>query len=149
MELVSYFGFADNDYACLVEDFNKGRIAIYIIELSYYICERYLKEIVEECCIPKNNNDELKKQSILKSHSLNSILKYLKKYGIIFSNDSISAMLKIDGMYFSSRYPGDDSLTLDSDDMKLCKEAVTLCRKETCRVLNSFKIVIIDNALPM
>lgn len=58
-------------------------------------------------------------------------------------------MLKIDGMYFSSRYPGDDSLTLDSDDMKLCKEAITLCRKETCRVLNFFKIVIIDNALPM
>ena len=42
----------------------------------------------------------------------------------------------IDGFYFSTRYPGEDSVMLDSEDIEECKEAVVACRRETLEWIN-------------
>lgn len=39
-------------------------------------------------------------------------------------------MRMIDGFYFSTRYPGDDSIEIDGDDVETCNDAIELCRKE-------------------
>lgn len=45
-------------------------------------------------------------------------------------------MKMIDGYYFSTRYPGDDSIELDQSDIEQCAIAINLCREE---VLNMIK----------
>ncbi len=42
----------------------------------------------------------------------------------------------IDGFYFSTRYPGEDSVMPDSEDIEECKEAVAACRRETLEWIN-------------
>ena len=42
----------------------------------------------------------------------------------------------IDGFYFSTRYPGEDSVMPDSEDIEECKEAVVACRRETLEWIN-------------
>ena len=39
-------------------------------------------------------------------------------------------MKMIDGFYFSTRYPGDDSIEIDGDDVETCNETIELCREE-------------------
>ena len=35
----------------------------------------------------------------------------------------------IDGYYFSTRYPGEESIAIDQEDIEDCKAAVESCRK--------------------
>lgn len=42
----------------------------------------------------------------------------------------------IDGFYFSTRYPGEESVMPDSEDIEECKEAVAACRRETLEWIN-------------
>ena len=46
------------------------------------------------------------------------------------SKNTQSHMKMIDGFYFSTRYPGDDSIEIDGDDVETCNEAIELCREE-------------------
>lgn len=48
-------------------------------------------------------------------------------------------MKLIDGFYFSTRYPGEDSVMLDSEDIEECKEAVEACRRETLEWISRIK----------
>ena len=47
-----------------------------------------------------------------------------------FSKSAQTYMRMIDGFYFSTRYPGDDSIEIDRDDVEMCNEAAKMCRKE-------------------
>lgn len=50
--------------------------------------------------------------------------------GAEFSKNTQTHMRMIDGFYFSTRYPGDDSIEIDGDDVETCNDAIELCRKE-------------------
>ncbi len=52
-----------------------------------------------------------------------------------FERDTKNAMRIIDGYYFSTRYPGDDSIELTADDIKDCLYAVTKCRDATANMI--------------
>ena len=45
--------------------------------LGQNICERYLKHIISEYAIPDTNHEMREKEWILKSHSLNKLMKYI------------------------------------------------------------------------
>jgi len=48
-------------------------------------------------------------------------------------------MRMIDGFYFSTRYPGDDSIEIDRDDVEMCNETAKMCRKEIMEFEKTFK----------
>lgn len=48
-------------------------------------------------------------------------------------------MRMIDGFYFSTRYPGDDSIEIDGDDVETCNDAIELCRKEVLELERKLK----------
>ena len=37
----------------------------------------------------------------------------------------------IDGFYFSTRYPGDDSIEINEEDLRHCEKAISGCRDFT------------------
>ena len=45
----------------------------------------------------------------------------------------------IDGFYFSTKYPGDDSIEIDGDDVETCNDAIELCRKEVLELERKLK----------
>ena len=42
---------------------------------------------------------------------------------------------------FSTRYPGDDSIEIDGDDVETCNDAIELCRKEFLELRTRIKKV--------
>lgn len=65
---------------------------------------------------------------------LNEVSKREFEDGIFKRN--FKKMKLIDDFYFSTRYPGEDSVMLDSEDIEECKEAVEACRRETLEWIN-------------
>ena len=55
-----------------------------------------------------------------------------KKYADTYENDR-------SGFYFSTRYPGDDSIEIDGDDVETCNDAIELCRKEVLELERELK----------
>ena len=56
-----------------------------------------------------------------------------------FSKNTQTHMRMIDGFYFSTRYPGDDSIEIDGDDVETCNDAIELCRKEVLELERKLK----------
>ena len=79
-------------------------------------------------------------ENILRTHSLNRLMKFLKgNMGAEFSKNTQTHMRMIDGFYFSTRYPGDDSIEIDGDDVETCNDAIELCRTEVLELERELK----------
>ena len=123
-EELTYFSMAENDYQYLSEDVKRGRVANLICYSAQNICERYLKHIITECTDPSIDTT-----TILRSHSLRTLLRFLRTYVPEFEVDANVAS-KADGYYFTTRYPGADAYNVDKYDVDQCWEAVEYTR--TC-----------------
>lgn len=67
-------------------------------------------------------------------------MKYLETKNIAFSDNTYDKMKMIDGMYFSTRYPGEDSVELDARDIKDCAYAIEYCRNEVIQIIHEKNI---------
>ena len=121
-EELTYFSMAENDYQFLSEDVERGRVANLICYSAQNICERYLKHVITECTDPSIDTT-----TILRSHSLRTLLRFLKNHVPEFSIDAV-IVSKADGYYFTARYPGVDAYNVDKSDVDQCWEAVTHTR---------------------
>lgn len=134
-ELVTYFDFAEDDYQYLLEDYNNGRVANYMGASSQNTCERYLKYIIEEMFYPQTESEEDNKVNILKKHNLRTLVKFLRKNNLCdFSKDEIAAINAVNGFYYTTRYPGDDSISVDKEDIDDCMEALNICRNKALEI---------------
>ena len=75
--LESYFDFAENDYLFFRQAYDSNVRGSALAALGQNICERYLKHIISEYAIPDTNHEMREKEWILKSHSLNKLMKYI------------------------------------------------------------------------
>lgn len=46
----------------------------------------------------------------------------------------------VDGYYFTTRYPGEDSIFVDKEDMDICMEAIELCRDITLDAIRKWGV---------
>lgn len=123
-ELVTYFDFAENDYMFFKAAYENGLVANTMAAIAQGICEKYLKYIIEldsDCRKPQY-------ESVMKTHNIRKLLKYIKQEVPEFccAEDSIK---KVDGYYFNTRYPGDESITINKEDLDECMEAIAACRE--------------------
>jgi len=138
MALETYFDFADNDFQFFKQNYEAGIVANAMGSLAQSICERYMKHIVSELYSPQNVDTQNKMMRVLRTHNLNNLINFLRNsMGIEFSPECETEMRIIDGYYFTTRYPGEDSILLDSRDLSHCMRAVSLCRKETLNICAS------------
>lgn len=137
MALETYYDFAENDYLFLKDIIEENRFCNGLAFMSRDVCERYLKYIVETYYTPQKQEDTDKKHNILRTHSLTKIYKFIEKdMDIPISRDCKYAMKAIDGFYYTSRYPGDESYEIDLDDMKDCLKAMTICKTEVQKIID-------------
>ena len=127
MALNSYFDFAENDFQYFKASYDAGIVA-------------NMKHLISEYYKPDDAMQQKDFENILRTHSLNRLMKFLKaNMGAEFSKNTQTHMRMIDGFYFSTRYPGDDSIEIDGDDVETCNDAIELCRKEVLELERKLK----------
>lgn len=118
---ITYFTRAENDYQFLKFAYDSGRTDDAMSYLAQSICERFLKHVIDVFC---SNIDTT---AVLRTHSLRVLSKFLKKNLSDFICDW-DKVLKCEGYYFAARYPGNDAVEVDADDIQDCWQAVTETR---------------------
>ena len=130
MALITYYDFAEDDYKFFMAAFRENIIGNSLAGMAQNACEKYLKHIVseyDESCNKKENLE--KKERILKTHSLQRIMKYVEcDMETEIPKKIYDSLMKIDGYYFSTRYPGDNSIEVDKRDIDNCREALVNCK---------------------
>ena len=127
MALNSYFDFAENDFQYFKASYDAGIVA-------------NMMDLISEYYKPDDAIQQKDFENILRTHSLNRLMKFLKgNMGAEFSKNTQTHMRMIDGFYFSTRYPGDDSIEIDGDDVETCNDAIELCRKEVLELERKLK----------
>lgn len=107
MALNSYFDFAENDFQYFKASYDAGIVANMMGAMAQGICEKYMKHLISEYYKPDDAMQQKDFENILRTHSLNRLMKFLKaNMGAEFSKNTQTHMRMIDGFYFSTRYPG-------------------------------------------
>lgn len=141
----SYLDFADNDYMFFRQAYDSGNKGSALAALGQNICERYLKHIISEYANPETLDEENEKRHMLRTHSLNKLMGYIsEKMEIEIPLDTELAMNVIDGFYFSTRYPGNESFIPTSRDIDKANMAVENTRVFTHEVCRNMEI---ENAI--
>jgi hypothetical protein len=148
----TYFDFAENDYNFLKDAYKSGFKANQMCALSQEICEKYMKHIIDTYInvldFPSESQELLnkRKMDILKSHSLHKLAYFIDDFSKVnYSDDVKSEMFSIDGMYFSVRYPGEDSYFVRDADIEKAFNAATSCREATVDIISRFNQLNIED----
>ena len=130
MAKMDYFHFAENDYDYIKEDLQENkRPHNAITYIAQSICERYLKHIINEYFCPQNIAEESEKKRILRTHNLNMLNTFiLSNMDGVMSEEEADIIEMADGYYFTTRYPGDDSMDATERDIRKCRKAVEKAR---------------------
>ena len=106
----NYYDFANETFDFLNEIYESGIRSNSMASQIQNTCERYLKHLIEEYDNPSNVNSQLFHNDILRTHSVNNLVRYLEdNMNVTFSNDTKLGLLSMDNLYFTTRYPGRDS----------------------------------------
>ena len=129
-----------NDFQYFKVSYDAGIVANMMGAMAQGICEKYMKHLISEYYKPDDAIQQKDFENILRTHSLNRLMKFLKgNMGAEFSKNTQTHMRMIDGFYFSTRYPGDDSIEIDGDDVETCNDAIELCRTEVLELERELK----------
>ncbi len=140
VSLNNYFEFAENDYNFFKETYAAGMKRPALAAMGQSICERYLKHVINEYAFPEDEFEHMKKESTLHTHSLHKLIKYLKSdMGLEITDDERNAMQAIDGFYFTTRYPGEDSFIADETDIDDAWKAVETAREFTIEIIQKME----------
>ena len=112
-DLRTYKDFADDDFLFYKASCQNSVFANSMGATAQNIAERYLKHIIDIYAIPETENEENKKQIILRVNSLRALINYVTRdMGLDMPLALQNDLLVIDGLYFTTRYPGDDVVQL-------------------------------------
>lgn len=139
MELRTYYDFALDDYRFLCELKKSGITANSIGAIAQNTCERFLKYLINEF-IPVSEDNRQVITEILTTHSLNRLVFFWNRFSENRIPSDVSELLRrINGYYFSTKYPGDDCQTLSKDNILTCFEAVEACKQAVDEIITRMK----------
>lgn len=138
-QLETYFDFAENDYEFFMAAYRNGMIANQMGAIAQGICEKYLKHMITEYVPVEDEQTAQEKTGILRTHSLAKLLKFIRIHLDDFQIDRKQVQM-IDGYYFTTRYPGEESISIDQEDIEDCKTAVEICRDSVLKYMQKEKV---------
>lgn len=145
-EMTSYLDFAENDYKFFRTSYDSGNKGGPLAAIGQNICEKYLKHIISEYTEPESEIEEAKKERILKTHSLHKLLSYcLNDMKIEIPEHVENSLECIDGYYFTTRYPGDDSFIPTERDVDKANIAVINAREFTMEICREMELTEHEN----
>ena len=146
MALESYLDFAENDFKYFAMSYQAGIVANMMGAMAQGICEKYMKHIISEYDMPETEKEEIQHTKILSTHSLDRLIKYLdKNLDLQFDQSTKNEMKIIDGYYFTTRYPGEDSIELDKSDIEQCSLAICHCRQSVYQMIKQIEEHMVEN----
>ena len=139
MELKTYYDFALDDYRFLSELKKSGITANSIGAIAQNTCERFLKHLINEY-IPVTEENRQQITDILTTHNLNRLVFFWNRFSEYGIPGKVSDLLKkINGFYFSTKYPGDDCQTLTMENIASCHEAVEACKQVVDAIIERYE----------
>ena len=127
-DLKTYYDFADNNFNFLIAAYEQGLVGNAMGAMAQETCEKYLKHIIEEYIVPNDSK--------LRTHNLTKLSKYILSYLPDIKLDRQSLNL-VNGLYFTTRYPGDESIVVEKEDIEEYVEAVKKCKKAVDEFIQS------------
>ena len=137
-ELKTYYDFADNNYDFLMAAYKNGLVGNAMGAMAQETCEKYLKHVIDEYVILGDSADNAKKTEILRTHNLTKLSKYISSRLPEVNLDRPSLNL-VNGLYFTTRYPGDESIMVEKDDLDEYIDAVKKCKNAVDEFIRSKK----------
>lgn len=137
-ELKTYYDFADNNYDFLMAAYKNGLVGNAMGAMAQETCEKYLKHLIDEYVILGDSADNAKKTEILRTHNLTKLSKYISSHLPEVNLDRLSLNL-VNGLYFTTRYPGDESIMVEKDDLDEYIDAVKKCKNAVDEFIRSKK----------
>lgn len=137
-ELKTYYDFADNNYDFLMAAYKNGLVGNAMGAMAQETCEKYLKHLIDEYVILGDSADNAKKTEILRTHNLTKLSKYISSHLPEVNLDRPSLNL-VNGLYFTTRYPGDESIMDEKDDLDEYIDAVKKCKNAVDEFIRSKK----------
>lgn len=110
MAELNYFDMAENDFLFLEKDYKEGRVGNVLCYSAQFICERYLKHLID--CYVKGMDTTV----VLRTHSIMFLRQFLREHLSDFRCDW-SVVMFVNGYYYSAQYPGEDSFMVSKDDV--------------------------------
>ena len=139
MELKTYYDFALDDYRFLSELKKSGITANSIGAIAQNTCERFLKHLINEY-VPVTEENRQQITDILTTHNLNRLVFFWNRFSEYGIPGKVSDLLKkINGFYFSTKYPGDDCQTLTMENIASCHEAVEACKQVVDAIIERYE----------
>lgn len=137
--MMTYADFAENDYLFFKDAYDNGMKGTPMAALGQSICERYLKHIISEYANPITEREQTQKDSVLTTYNLRRLMQYIQdKMEIEIPEDVETKIERINGFYFSTRYPSDESFIPNERDIDKAYAAVEAARgfmRELCRTM--------------
>ena len=127
-ELKTYYDFADNNFDFLMAAYKNGLVGNVMGAMTQETCEKYLKHLIDEYVVPENSTDNVQKTEVLRTHNLTKLSKYISVHLPEVKLDRQSLNL-VYGLYFTTRYPGDESILVEKEDLDDYMDAVRKCKK--------------------
>lgn len=137
-ELKTYYDFADNNYDFLMAAYKNGLVGNAMGAMAQETCEKYLKHLIDEYVILGDSADNAKKTEILRTYNLTKLSKYISSHLPEVNLDRPSLNL-VNGLYFTTRYPGDESIMVEKDDLDEYIDAVKKCKNAVDEFIRSKK----------
>lgn len=136
----SYLDFAENDFKYFESSYNAGILGSPMAAMGQNICEKYLKHVIDEYAQPATDEEQRVKESILRTHSLRKLLRFLEnEMDIDIPEDTEDALERIDGFYFSTRYPGEESFIPTTKDINKAYKAINYARELAYNIMGKFE----------
>lgn len=137
----TYWDYAEDDRNYLKDTYEDGYKRPAMASMGQNICERYLKHIILEYSTPETADEEQNMERALRTHNLRNLEDYIQgSMGIEIPDDLSDSLTRINGYYFSTRYPGDDSFVATERDVDNAYKAVEDTREfvaDICREIET------------
>ncbi|MFV0518292.1 MAG: hypothetical protein ACK5MV_12935 [Aminipila sp.] len=101
-----FYDFAEDDFYMLKTMVECKQVRNGMCSLAQYICERLLKQLIVNY-VNETRDNVLTYQGNLRTHNVKRILNFLQDNLADFIPNS--KIKDVNGYYFSTRYPGEDS----------------------------------------
>ncbi len=126
----SYYDYADEDYKFLKSVYQTGGVWNSMCSISQQTCERYLKYIIAEYYNPQNEIESNNVSDVMKAHNLKKLVKFLREdMGVEIPEDLNNDLNQINGYYFETKYPGDESFFAGKKEVDYAVKAIDSCKK--------------------
>ncbi len=125
----TYLDFAENDYKFFRDVYDEGFLGSPLASMGHNICEKFLKHIVSEYAETETSSEQQQKERVLHTHNLQMLMRYIQdNMGIEIPEETEVNIERINGFYFTTRYPGDDSFIASRRDIEKANAAVESAR---------------------